>query len=308
MLMDLRQMEHVHLLDQVIKNRWIRFLYYRCERFTDNFRKFSFLKKFFYPWYTLFHLPLVREDEDCIVFLNSGFCHELDETVLDKLKKKNENLKLVLYLVDPMTGFDKPEHLRIIQKMDLVYSINKDDCEKYGFTYYELVYSKTESDQKQTGEKADLYYLGSGEDRTEFLQKVYQRCEREHVRTSFHVLSDVRQETVGIHRHRSTVPYEENINWIMKSNCILEVMHKDFDNPTQRYSEAVVYNKKLLTNNSKVIEFEFYNPEYMKIFHSIEDIDMDFIKSETEVNYHYQNEFSPKLLIQDIDDRLSTSE
>ena len=308
MLLDLESMENVNLIEQVIDNRFIRFLYYRCDRITDRFRRFHFLKQLFYSWFSVLRVCYEKNVENNIVFLNSGFCRELDSTVLSRLKKKNRNIKLILYIVDPMVGFNEPEHKKIIAKMDLVYSINKEDCEKYGFCYYPLIYSREKGDtQKHNQEKdliSDLYYLGSGTDRTDTLEKIYQKCKKEGLRTDIHVLGGTEEKVQkGIIFHKETVPYSENIRYLLQTNCILEVMHEEFDNPTQRYSEAVVYNKKLLTNNGKITAFDFYDPKYMKIFHSVEDIDVRFIREKEEVDYGYGEEFSPKFLIQDMIDR-----
>lgn len=313
MLSDLHGMDNVTLISKVIGNRGVRFLYYRLNQLTHQFQKGQFLKKLFYSWFSILNIPNKDDVENCIIFINSGFCKELDITVVNKLKSKYKSLKLVLYLVDPMVGFCEPKYMDIIKEMDFVYSINKEDCNKYGFHYYPLVYSRAQvlGEVKQESLESDLYYLGSGVDRTQQLQKIYERCKSCGIRTDFHVLSDDLQEYEGITSHQKPVPYAYNMEHIMQTNCILEVMHEDFDNPTQRYSEAVAYNKKLLTNNRKTAEFDFYDPRFMQIFDSIEEIDMDFIKDgnfakdKSEVDYKYKEEFSPRLLIEDITARLA---
>lgn len=305
MLLDLMNMENLRLIDRNINNKYVRFLYYYCARITDGFSKCHFLKKIFYPWFTILRLKYEENVNHCILFFNSGFCRELDYKVVERLRKKNPNLKLVLYIVDPMTGFASDEHTKIIESMDLVYSINKEDCEKYGFNYYPLIYSKDVNDEKET-DNMDLYYLGSGADRTETLLEIQQRCKAEGVKTDFHVLSREQElEEADLIFHKKAVSYAENIKLLRRANCILEIMHKDFDNPTQRYSEAVVYNKKLLTNNTKAVSFDFYNPKYIQIFRSVEEIDMDFVKDRESVDYGYGEEFSPRFFIQEITGRIT---
>ena len=312
MLLDLEGMDNVELIERVINNRAVRFLYYRFERMTDSFHKFHFLKYFFYPWFSVLRTCYKKNTENNIVFLNSGLCRELDVTVVDRLKKKEPNIKLILYIVDPMAGFNVAEYSKIIEKMDLVYSINKEDCEKFGFCYYPLVYSRVDVDMREPDRgndlTSDLYYLGSGADRTEILIEIYRKCEAEGLKTDFHVLGwkeGEDQSKDALTYHKTAVPYNENVKFLLGSNCILEVMHKEFDNPTQRYSEAVAYNKKFLTNNCKVVSFDFYDPRYMRIFKSVEDIDIQFLKDGTKADYGYADEFSPRFLIQDIISRLN---
>ncbi len=304
MLADLDGKENVTLVRQALCNRYARFLFYRIGEITDWFKRCNALKKCFYPWYSVLKEISFpgSTGEVCVVFFNSGFCRELDTQILKRLKVANEKIKLVLYIVDPMVGFSEPEHFRAIEMMDLVYCINKADCEKYGFRYYPLVYSVVDRDKPDAADSgSDLYYLGSGKDRSSFLQEIYSKCQKEDIKADFHVLGDASKKMDGIHFHNERVPYEKNVDWILQSNCLLEVMHKDFDNPTQRYTEAVAYNKKLLTNNEKTKEFAFYNPRYISVFQSPEDLDMDFIRRREPVDYGYRGEFSPVYFLEQIE-------
>lgn len=310
MLMDLQDMESVELIEKLIDNRAMRFLYFRLKRAAGRLAFWPLLKNFFYPWFSILRVPFHNDMENCILFFNSGFLMELDMKVLKKLKKKNNGLKFILYIVDPEVQFCVSKYKEIIGCMDLVYAINKEDCGRFGYRYYPLVFSKTDEDTgmgavTQKGEETDIYYLGSGGDRTEVLKEIYNKCHGEGVKTDFYVHNNgTRQESDGIVFQDVPVPYWENIRRITRTNCILELMHREFDNPTQRYSEAVAYNKKILTNNKKITAFDFYDPRYMQVFQSPEEIDMAFIKNREEVNYGYQGEFSPKLLVREISQAL----
>ena len=65
-----------------------------------------------------------------------------------------------------------------------------------------------------------------------------------------------------------------------------------------RYFEAIVYNKKLLTNNPEVVELPYYDERYMRVFESIEDIDVDWVKAIEKIDYKYKGEFSPLGIIE----------
>lgn len=305
MLLDLAQMKNMVLLDKVIANKPVRVLYYRVSAWTKQFRRLAWLKKLFYPWYSVLQIRSDQEKESCILFFNSGFCRELDLAVLQRLKRRDPMAKLILYMVDPMVGFESEEHWQVIKQMDYVYSINKADCEKYGFLYYPLIYSVGEEAVCASEEtKTDLYYLGSGNDRDEALSSIYKKCEKAGISTDFHVLGEENRKCAGITFHQEPLSYEENLLHLLRTKAILEVMHKDFDNPTQRYCEAVVYDKKLLTNNGRTKSFDFYDPRYMQVFEKMEDLDLSFLMRQEEVDYGYRGEFSPCLFIQEINSRL----
>ena len=70
---------------------------------------------------------------------------------------------------------------------------------------------------------------------------------------------------------------------------------------TIRYFEAVVYNKKLLTNNPYIYDLPFYDSRYMKVFSRPEEIDVDWIRKKESIHYDYNNEFSPCNLVNVLD-------
>ena len=47
---------------------------------------------------------------------------------------------------------------------------------------------------------------------------------------------------------------------INRSNCILEILQKGQDGMTLRTLEALFMNKKLMTTNRKIKEYDFYDP------------------------------------------------
>ena len=104
-----------------------------------------------------------------------------------------------------------------------------------------------------------------------------------------------------------SIPYEENLQYIFHTHCILEVMQKNGIGFTQRACEAVCLGKKLLTNNPHIKNEPFFNLEYISTFTSPNDIDSDFlkkIKDPIDINYHYKEKMSPIELLNFIENYL----
>ena len=80
----------------------------------------------------------------------------------------------------------------------------------------------------------------------------------------------------------------------------MEILQKNQHGATLRYFEAVCYNKKLLTNNKDIIYYPFYNSKWMKVFTNISEIDIEWLRTNENIDYKYSGEFSPKLLIDKI--------
>ena len=101
----------------------------------------------------------------------------------------------------------------------------------------------------------------------------------------------------GVHYHIGWISYQEVLRSVSNSKCILEIMQENQAGATLRYFEAVCYNKKLLTNNTNIINFPYYNEKWMRIFKKPSDIDIDWILNDDIVDYHYSGDFSPNFLI-----------
>ena len=88
------------------------------------------------------------------------------------------------------------------------------------------------------------------------------------------------------------VAYDVILERTLAANVIIDIV--DNNAPiTLRAYEAVVYNKKLLTNNKKILEFKYYDRRYIQYFEKVEDINWDWVKESVNVNYSYTGDFSP---------------
>ena len=60
----------------------------------------------------------------------------------------------------------------------------------------------------------------------------------------------------------------------LESDVLLDITDGGQTALTLRPYEAIVYNKRLLTNNQSILDFEFYDPRYMRYFTEITDEDI----------------------------------
>lgn len=101
--------------------------------------------------------------------------------------------------------------------------------------------------------------------------------------------------------YEESIAYKNVLKKVANSNCIIEFLQKDQNSQSLRFYEAVVLNKKLLTNNKNITKLPFYNEKYMKIFDKSYQIDFDWIKKRETIDYNYKNEFSPIWIINKIE-------
>ena len=103
------------------------------------------------------------------------------------------------------------------------------------------------------------------------------------------------------------ISYEDNLQYVLHTRSILEVMQANGAGFTQRTCEAVCLGKKLLTNNTYIESAPFFNSTYISTFTTVDDIDLDFvkkIKEPVDVDYHYKEKMSPIELLDFIEERL----
>lgn len=254
--------------------------------------------------YTLSKELLKQNNRSCVLMYCSGLCGEYKKGYIQWIKDKFD-IKLVLYQYDPTdlyyTNICK-EYQGHLDIFDYIYNINSDDARRYRHIYWPLIYTP----QKVLSEEAifNLYFCGFGIDRASICEKIAMNAQARNAIAKLIVFHYIDDNYYGVNVITKPISYEENLKNVFQSKCLLEIMHNQYDNPTMRYVEAVVYNKKLLTNNKNVVNYPYYDSRYMKIFADVNEIDWDWVISDEKVDYMYDGTFSPRLLLEDIKRRV----
>ena len=151
----------------------------------------------------------------------------------------------------------------------------------------------------------DAYFTGGIKgNREKLIMDVFEKLYNNGADTRFNLmvsgkkrLEKKRHEEVIQYLSGTWIPYKKVLNDVLGANVIIEILQKGQYGPSLRYYEAVCYNKKLITNNPKAVKLPFYNPDFIKIIKTADDIDIDWVKSEIPVSYGYDGRFSPVSLI-----------
>ena len=99
--------------------------------------------------------------------------------------------------------------------------------------------------------------------------------------------------------------YLENIQHLRQSKCLLEVMQGGGRGYTIRYAEAIMYDKKIITNNSEVQSAPFYDPQKIQHFNCVDEIDPLFPTIDLEdVDYHYKEKLLPSRMLSYVEELL----
>ena len=257
---------------------------------------------------TIFALLLreynVLDLNDTVLIFHEGW---FDDDISNYLKHTYIRLKTVLYFDDTVETYSKaipslnPYSLK--EKYDYVFAYNPSDVAEYGFIQYNACFSKLNISYNAE-RQSDLCFIGQPKDRYTMLKRIFDYL-GEKCNCNFIVVGENDGDDNGIRMTTRYMDYEEYLQHEISSNCILEILKADTQGATFRCWEAVYYNRKLITNWKGITSFEYYDPRFMMYFEKPEDIDIDFVKSKIEVDYHYLGDNSPSVFLRNIEGIIS---
>ena len=263
--------------------------------------------------FLLGQFPVRDEHKICFVFFSNWVEYENQLHLIDYLRKKYVGCKVVWFLQDIIStrtmadGRPLPiEELK--KKFDLVFSFDQNDCQKYGFIYHHLVFSSFDGEIVDMP-YSDVYFVGKAKNRQSDIIRVFEVFRANGLKCDFHIAGVPKEEQKYADEidYAPQISYQENLQHIIHTKCLLEIMQQGGAGFTQRGCEAVCFNKKLLTNNQFITEAPFYNEHFICKFTNPSEIDAHFIEMldmDENVDYHYKEHFSPLDLLCVIEDHL----
>lgn len=247
-----------------------------------------------------------RDDNICFV-LFTRYLPLVRYGLLRYLRKHYPNCRIVLFYQDLAAKVKGMDPSTVLDHFDLVLSFDQDDCKKYGWEYYPLVYSRVDVPDNPEIPRSDVYFVGKAKDRLADILKAYEQLRNRGYTCDFHIVGvpeEQRRYTDEID-YCDLLPYQENLQRIAKTNCMLEIMQKGGRGYTLRYCEAITYGKKLLTDNPEVSNAPFYNKDFISVFTDPEHMDLTLLNTIGDVDYQYADNVSPMRMLKFIDDKLT---
>lgn len=278
------------------KNRVVRAIIKIFYKDSFYHKKLEFLKKWLYSYYSLEGVRMSTDDEYYIIFTDSSLS-KYDYHYL-KNKKERNHCRYVLIFLNIYANVSKST-LEKIDLMDRIFTMEKQDESEHGFEYVGQVYSKVPMEAKGEVPECDLFFIGLNKGRETMLHALFRHLHG-------NVVCDF--TIIGVKKKRQLYPafitynrrmgYEEILEHVNSANCILDMVQKGQTGLTFRPLEAICYNKKLLTNNPAVKGLSYYDERFMRVFDTMEEIDISFITEKMEVDYHYSMDFSPLRILE----------
>lgn len=245
-------------------------------------RKYSILKLFgkvdlLYG----FNKDIIKKYNKIIIAQTNG----ISDIVMD-IKKWNPKAIIKYWLWDPVKSYPygKIEELSKLSVMGIdCYSFDKDDCIKYKLKYNNNLYPydiEVSMDEQIDVKKSKVLFFGSNKGRLNKVVKVRDALLHNNIEYDFTVLSKnitYIKKYPDIRFLDKPVKYENIIRKINESGCILDIVQEGQSGLTWRPFEALFYNKKLITTNKCIKEFDFYNKNNILVLENNYDEIKDFL-------------------------------
>ena len=263
-------------------------------------------------WHSLRRLPLSEDDENFVVLMPGTDIERLIlPSLLRRFRSSRRNVRLILLLFDPINsplagnGWDRVRE--VFPLFDLVATFDKRDAEALGITHFYDPYGPRDV-RTVTGLETDVFFVGHEKGRLDRLCAIADHLRGASIRFKFLVagVSDHDKAIAhGLIPLATRLSYDEVLEHVVASRCLLEVLCEGQTSSSFRYYESVVYNKLLLTDNLRVDELPCFEPNYVQRFNEPREIDTDWIRRNVEVDYRYSGEFSVSNLMSLLERELS---
>jgi len=204
----------------------------------------------------------------------------IDPEFHQKIKKFTR--RYIAYLYDALSR--NPAE-KVLQYFDEVYSFDIEDAKKYSFqhlTNYNYLQKTNHFENKY-----DLVYVGSKDERIKFLEKIAEKMDEIGKKYRFIIIGNQKFKSNskpknGFEFRTKKIPHHELPKYYQEAQAVVDLVREGQSGLSFRPFEAMALEKKLITNNKNIKNYDFYNPNNILILNE----DFQFIeKSFFETNY-----------------------
>ncbi len=246
-------------------------IYKNSNFFYRVFRKIhlKFLKRYRWIWYGKWFSNL-KEYNKIIIFDSV-----IDIRIIDDILKNSNKVKLFFWFRNSIKNPKQINDLKYLKLKNIeIWSFDIEDCKKYNLKYNPQFYFSVELEKKNTLIERDVYFIGYDKGRIKLLEILGEIFYQQKISFLFEVVRDRGKKYLKSELKyfiKKVKKYEEILLEIEKSKIILEINSGNQSGLTLRAMESLFYNKKLISNNESLKEYDFYDLNNIFIFKNIEE-------------------------------------
>ena len=230
-------------------------------------------------WASQFYANQINDSE----FFDYVFIISPDHLLNKELEYVTSKAKTsIVYFWDSFKLIDRYE--RTLPFFDKKFSFEPNDVNKYNMQLLTNFYFDTVTESNNT---IDAYYIGNFDDRISTIEKINVLLLKSGLNTEIYIKINRKKNTKAFSKNinfiTNFIPFEENQRKIKESRIILDVHKKIQNGLTFRVFEAIGLNKKLITTNKDIVNYDFYNPNNIFVWdENITEIPINFLEKEYE--------------------------
>lgn len=245
----------------------------------------SFLKVFFkknikniyYGKEIIKRLEKIGEQQDLILTIKGDF---IDKRYLKQLK--NHTKRSIGFFNDSATRC--PKIKKVVSAFDQAFSFEKEDCEKLGLKFApNWIYEENRNSHNGPFE-FKVFNISSKDKRLPVLSKIIAELKSKQIKHKIIVFStgeECPKSEVEFFFQR--ISLEEISKYIEKSKSLLDIKRDGQFGLTFRIFESIGLQKKLITTNPDIVNYDFYNPNNILVIDEKNpEIPISFFESDYE--------------------------
>jgi hypothetical protein len=230
-----------------------------CHRVLNFLMKLLFKKNLKFQYYGQEIISVLKdknEIQDLILVIKADF---IDQESLQLLRQYTK--KSIAFFNDSIARY--PDTKRVLNCFDEVYSFEKIDCEKYNLKFKTnyIIDAEKEPIANKTFE-IQLFNISSRDQRTADIIKIAKNLHDNSIDYKIIIFDEKYRikENPFVEVIRKPIPLNEITKMIEKSKAVLDIQRNNQLGLTFRVFESLGAQKKLITTNNDIKNYDFYNP------------------------------------------------
>lgn len=212
-------------------------------------------------WYGNWKKHLERYDTFIV------FDRNLSWSVVSYIKKKKEDGRIIAWL---WNSIKKPFPAKLREKCE-VWSFDEEECRKFKYNENIQFYFSNIT-LKSAPVQFDVFFVGKDKGRYEIVKEIEQKIKKLGFSTLIIIVKDKMSRKEN--KYNKELEYDQILNLISRSSCIIDVPQEGQYGITVRVLEAIFYEKKLITTDVRIKDKEYYDDKNMYVW----DGDMEGLK------------------------------
>lgn len=178
------------------------------------------------------------------------------------IRHANPDCEVYLFFWNKVNRYNK-KHLRFSDP-DAIFSTDPADCKRYGLKYNHIFYPEKLYAPYVSADQNKLFFLGADKGRAPYIAALRSVLQDSGLICDIRILSSV---TDSDYRNRfhdiltdKGLSYEDYLTQVRSCSVLLDINQEGQSALTMRVMEAIYLSKKLITNNSHILTYDFYDP------------------------------------------------